>query len=119
MTNTPNQPLYLYSDEAPRSGLPAQCEVVRFLAVGDLEAKAAVIRTVAPAYPRQISEFVVLAKGHARINEAYTGNVAVYVMEVDERANITTLDLSRGLQPVLDWGSLTGSKEAALRNQVR
>jgi hypothetical protein len=118
--NTADSRLYLYSEEAAVVGLPATVRVERYLAVGESAKKAAVVSLEAPAYSRQLTTVVVLAKGTSAISEAFDGSeVGVYVMPLDARAGDERLDLTGGLQPVLDWGALTKDLERAKQMQVK
>lgn len=121
LVNTENdQTLYLCSEEYPWPGLPIQCVVSRFLSVGGIPDKAAVIEALSPAYNQGATNFVVLAKGSSSFAEALTGEiVGVYIMDVDSRIGAESYDLSNGLQPVLDWGAITSSADAAARWQVK
>lgn len=112
--------MYLYSEEAPLLGLPVQCKVQRYLAVGDMPGKAAVLALAEPVYRARLSELVVLAKGNGVIDDVLDGTeVGVYVLPVDGRAGEEVLDIAGGLQPVIDWGALTNDAERAALLQVK
>ncbi len=112
--------LYYCSEECPRDDLPVECEVQRLLALEGVSNKAAVVRTLHPIYRNQLSDFVALAKGEATIEAAlHGGMVGVYLLPLDIRAGDSELDLSKGLQPVQDWGALTAQRELAERWQLR
>jgi hypothetical protein len=113
-------PVYLYSEEAVLPGLPAKACVARFLAVGEIEKKAAVLVLEERAYRQELTTVVVVAKGSGSISDAFAGEeVGVYVLPLDSRAGDTLLLLEGGLQPVLDWGALTTDRQRALRMQVK
>ena len=112
--------LYYCSEECARDDLPVECEVQRLLSLEGMSNKAAVVRTVHPIYRNQLSDFVALAKGEATIEAALQGElVGVYLLPLDMRAGESELDLSKGLQPVQDWGALTVHREVAERWQLR
>lgn len=112
--------LYYCSEECARDDLPVECEVRRLLSLEGMPNKAAVVRTAHPIYRNQLSDFVALAKGEATIDDVLQGElVGVYLLPLDLRAGDSDLDLSRGLQPVQDWGALTADREAAERWQLR
>jgi hypothetical protein len=112
--------LYLASGECDRPELPVAFEVRRLLRIEGMSDKAAVIKTVQPVYREGLSDFVVLAKGTDSITSVYEGkDVFVFLLPLDDRAGAEILDLSAGLQPVLDWCSVSSTLEAAIRWQVR
>ena len=112
--------LFYCSEECARDDLPVECRLVRYLSLEGMDHKAAVVQTANPIYRNQLSDFVALAKGVNKIDEVFEGKlVGVYLLPLDSRAGVTELDLSRGLQPVQDWGALTINKDAADRWQVR
>jgi hypothetical protein len=112
--------LYYCSEECAREDLPVECEVRRLLALEGMPNKAAVVRTKTPIYRSQLSDFVALAKGTATIDAALQGElVGVYLLPLDARAGDRDLDLTKGLQPVQDWGALTIYREAAEQWQLR
>ena len=111
---------YYCSEEFPRPELPTGCRLVRYLAVEGMNAKAAVIDTERPILRSQASQFVVLAKGDQTVSEVFDGVlVGVYLMPKDHRVGSSTLDLSGGLQPVVDWGALTLTFEEAKQWQAK
>lgn len=111
---------YYHSEECERADLPVGCKVVRYLAVETMQNKAAVIETEHPIYKSQSSNYVVLAKGLASINDVFSEQlIGVYLLPLDERAGSAELDLSAGLQPVQDWGALTRTREEAERLQLK
>ena len=90
------------------------------MSVNGIPDKAAVIETLSPVYSHGASNFVVVAKGSDSISDALNGKlVGVYVMDVDSRIGPDSYDLSKGLQPVLDWGAITNSADVAERWQVK
>ncbi len=118
--NTSSAPLYLYSEEAAGPGLPVKARVARYLALGEVEEKAAVLTLEGCAYRDELTTVVVLAKGIGVISEAFAGaEVGVYVLPLDARAGEKALQLTGGLQPVLDWGALTNDPQRALHMQVK
>ena len=112
--------LYYCSEECARDDLPVACEVQRLLSLEGMQNKAAVVRTAHPIYRSQMSDFVALAKGEATIDAALRGElIGVYLLPLDARAGNSDLDLSKGLQPVQDWGAVTVNREVAERWQLR
>jgi hypothetical protein len=108
------------SEECVRDDLPVECELVRYLSLEGIVNKAVVLRTEHPIYDNQLTDFVALVKGVDTIDAVLGGElIGVYLLPLDARAGEKELDLSRGLQPVQDWGALTISREAAERWQLR
>jgi hypothetical protein len=112
---------YYCSEEVSSGDLPVGCTLVRYLALGTVQQKAAVIKTEHPIYDQRVSEWVVLAKGIETISQVFEGKtVGVYLMPLDERAAATNFVLlDEGLQPVQDWGALAASKDLAENWQFR
>jgi hypothetical protein len=111
---------YYCSGEVDRPELPVRCQLVRYLAVDGKDKKAAVIRTEHRIHDVQKDEFVVLGKGADTIEQVFKGDiVGVFLMPLDQRAGPSALDLSAGLQPVQDWGTLTLTSAAAQHWQLR
>jgi hypothetical protein len=111
---------YYCSEECARDDLPVECQLVRYLSVEGMDRKAAVFRTLTPIYRGKMSDFVALAKGLSKVDEIFEGKlVGVYLLPLDYRAGETNLDLSKGLQPVQDWGALTTDRDAAVGWQIK
>jgi len=113
-------PLHYYSEELALPELPVRCRVVRHLRADGVERKAAVIEFSRAITALGGADFIVLAKGDTTLSpQALAGAVGVWLLPLDRRATEEALDLSSGLQPVIDWGALTASAEHARDRQVR
>lgn len=111
---------YYCSEEFPRPELPVGCKLVRYLDVEGMVDKAAVMETERPIHRSQATRFVLLAKGYESIKDVFDGRlVGVYLMPLDQRAGPSTLDLSKGLQPVEDWGAISLTLDQAEQWQAQ
>lgn len=113
-------PLYYCSVEFDRNELPVAAHIVQHLQVEDMPAKAVLLETAHPILKSATNRCVAVIKGNETMNDLRkTGVVFVFLLPFDHRVKANALDLSEGLQPVLDWGALCSSKEAAEHWQMR
>ena len=113
-------PVFMFSGEGRRLDLPVRARIVRYLSAIDIARKAAVLSFSHPVYDGRFTELAVLAKGRELVSDVFDGvQVGLYVLPVDVRVGETELDVSDGLQPVLDWCELTLDEPYARESQER
>lgn len=90
-------PPYYLSEESARADFPVACTLVTYLAVGNTPRKGGIIRTSAPIYGEQETEFAVVAKGTDLLDfPPPTKLVGVYLFRIDNRVSPNSMDLSGG-----------------------